>query len=885
MTALTKTVSGLVGNYKNSDFYQFTVNGTKTVDFDVNSVDGAPTLYIYNSSGTLLYSNSSYFSSSTTADAELEEVLASGTYYARVASTNDTHYTLSISTGTPTVGNGSSDAGGNSLAGATALGTLGTTPYVITDYVGGSDGMDYYSFNVSSISRLNVSVEGLQDNINGYLLNASGQTITSFSGSATSGITFSSILPPLTAGTYYFEITDSNTRSGTGYNLRLSATAIPDLAGNTIATARTVGTLSSTVQSFTDQVNPSDTDDYYSFQVGSTSRVSLLLSGLSNTAYLNLYDAAGNVIGYGTTGTALSNGSYIVNLPPLQVGTYYARVSSASDQTSYTLSLSAQVIPDLAGSTSATAYALNPTTTPAMVSDFVGDVDPTDDYSIVLASAATLDLRLTAGSTTTPADASLQLVTSSGSSIASSSATTTSDGLITVSLAPGTYYADVTELYGYNTPYTLTYSTGTPSVGSASYDGAGSTLATARNIGTLTPTTMSYADFVGSSDTDDIYQFTLASTATVQIDETGTVTGDSLYLLDVSGKTLAQTSGYQTQDISILQQLASGTYFLQVHGTNNTGYNLAFTGTPIPDIAGNSIANADNLGVLDKVGTTVSDFVGSVDPSDYYQFTLTAATTMRAVVSGLSYSSNNFYLLDVSGNQIASTSGGYGGDASLNWTLAAGTYFYEVTGNSTTNYSLTITPTRVFDQGGAALSSATNLSVLGTASISDFTGDAKSDLLLQNTNGTIVVETQANIAITGGVVIGNPGATWHVVGSGDFDGDSNTDILLQNDNSTIVDYLMNGTTVTAGYALGTPGAGWHVRGTGDLNADGKADVVLQNDNGGIVVWNTNGSSVTSSAYITNPGVGWTVEGVADFKCATVGPTFWSRTPTAPLSIT
>ena len=159
----------------------------------------------------------------------------------------------------------------------------------------------------------------------------------------------------------------------------------------------------------------------------------------------------------------------------------------------------------------------------------------------------------------------------------------------------------------------------------------------------------------------------------------------------------------------------------------------------------------------------------------------------------------------------------------------------------------------------------TGLVVNTTTTAEDFNADGKSDLLLQYSTGVIVIETQANLGVTNGFNVGNPGPTWHLVASADFNGDFQPDLLLQNDDSTIVEYLMNGTTISAGYSFGTPGAGWHVRGTGDFNADGKADIVLQNDNGGIVIYNTNGTAVSAAAYVTNPGAGWTVAGVADLN--------------------
>ncbi len=147
----------------------------------------------------------------------------------------------------------------------------------------------------------------------------------------------------------------------------------------------------------------------------------------------------------------------------------------------------------------------------------------------------------------------------------------------------------------------------------------------------------------------------------------------------------------------------------------------------------------------------------------------------------------------------------------------------------------------------------------------DFNGDGKSDLLLQNDNGSVVIATQANLAVTGAVAVGDPGPTWHVVGSADFNGDGQADILLQNNSGAVVDYLMNGTSVAAVNALGSPGTSWHVRGSGDFSSNGQADILLQNDNGSMVVWNTNGTAVIGATAIGSTPAGWTVEGVGDFN--------------------
>jgi hypothetical protein len=72
---------------------------------------------------------------------------------------------------------------------------------------------------------------------------------------------------------------------------------------------------------------------------------------------------------------------------------------------------------------------------------------------------------------------------------------------------------------------------------------------------------------------------------------------------------------------------------------------------------------------------------------------------------------------------------------------------------------------------------------------------------------------------------------------------------------------MNGTTVTqAGVVAGNPGPSWHVVGTGDFNGDGKTDIAWRNDNGSVAVWDMTGTTVQASAVLANPGTSWNVSG-------------------------
>ncbi|HAG85095.1 MAG TPA: pre-peptidase, partial [Cyanobacteria bacterium UBA12227] len=78
----------------------------------------------------------------------------------------------------------------------------------------------------------------------------------------------------LGTGTYYVRVFPYGS-ANTNYNLSLNATPL-DYAGNSLSSARNIGTLSGS-RSFSDWVGRADTNDYYRFYVGSQSNFSLNL--------------------------------------------------------------------------------------------------------------------------------------------------------------------------------------------------------------------------------------------------------------------------------------------------------------------------------------------------------------------------------------------------------------------------------------------------------------------------------------------------------------------------------------------------------------------------------------------------------------------------------
>ena len=58
--------------------------------------------------------------------------------------------------------------------------------------------------------------------------------------------------------------------------------------------------------------------------------------------------------------------------------------------------------------------------------------------------------------------------------------------------------------------------------------------------------------------------------------------------------------------------------------------------------------------------------------------------------------------------------------------------------------------------------------------------------------------------------------------------------------------------------VGNPGPTWHVKGTGDFFGDGHTDLVMQNADGSVVLWDMSGSHIINAGVVGNPGASWNV---------------------------
>ncbi|MBW4495219.1 MAG: pre-peptidase C-terminal domain-containing protein [Oscillatoria princeps RMCB-10] len=560
-----QTVSDSVGQSDPNDYYTFTLDASSQLSLNLNGLSGSGYVNLLDKSGQ--YINGAW-NDGTTAGS-LSNLLDAGKYYLQVSGYGaDSDYTLDLSATAKAI---PLDGAGSSTADAAEL-DISSGTQSVSDWLGNPvDRSDYYSFTLDSSSSVSLNLDGLSSGVSFNLLDSSGNYVNYGWGDATTAASLSSLLQ---AGTYYVAV--EGYWGETDYTLNLSATAkeIPaDNAGNTLDLAKDLGVLSSP-QTASDWVdNYIDPTDYYKFTLDTSSKLNLTLDGLSKQgAYVHLLDSSGNYINYawsdGTTPASLSS--------LLDTGTYYVQVSGGyGGDTDFSLNLSAtpEAIPqDTAGSTPAEAIDLGALSQPQTVSEWVDSrLDPTDTYEFTLAESSEVSLgldSLTGAASVTLLDSNEQYVTGAwGDATTAASATRL--------LAAGTYYAQVSASAS-DVDYALNLSATAKAIPA---DGAGNTPEGAKALGDLSAA-QTLSDWVGSPiDPNDYYSFTLPAAGTVSLTVSGLSAGAGLTLYDSNQVYLNGSYGDGANPASLSQQLAAGSYLVQVSSWEQTDYNLSLSPT------------------------------------------------------------------------------------------------------------------------------------------------------------------------------------------------------------------------------------------------------------------------------------------------------------------
>ncbi|MCC7373894.1 MAG: hypothetical protein IT581_04500 [Verrucomicrobiales bacterium] len=480
-------MSGRVNEGAPADFYRFEVTG---VVADVSGLIPRATLQSYLQLSLVQDANSNFV-------VEDEEVLATdqgytgsdaitrlwlnpGVYYLRVQaiSTYNTSYELTLSkTAKPSSG-GSAD---DTLADANQRNPILPARPVV-DFVGSSDGVDYYRFEVTNlVHEARAIIPGstmtgyltlrLIQDVNGNQLPDDNEVLATDAGHTGEPAEVERWLNP---GTYYIGV-HAYPGYSTGYELTLSLAPQPQSGGqrdDTIALADTRNPLVP-ARAVSDFVGSSDDTDYYRFEVpDSVSEVQAVLprSSLVGYAILTiLRDANQNgvmeddEVMAAATGHGGADARVLTWLDP---GTYYLRVSAYPGySTTYSVTLAVLPRPWSRGildNDANSATALGHISAPRQVDDYLGNSDEADYYQFEVSGPTRkvtallprdflngyIFLKLFRDANNDSILEEMKSAVGHGGASAS----------IEQDLGPGTYYLGVLRYPGYTTTYRLVLS-------------------------------------------------------------------------------------------------------------------------------------------------------------------------------------------------------------------------------------------------------------------------------------------------------------------------------------------------------------------------------------------------------------------------------------------
>ena len=408
-----------------------------------------------------------------------------------------------------------------------------------------------------------------------------------------------------------------------------------------------------------DTVNSTGNDaDYFRFTLTAARRMRFELRNLSANANLFLHDASGRVVRRSTRGgTAVDSIEHT-----LAAGTYYVRVDAVSSGT-----IRYQLRYDLWPRAHGPVVNLGNLTGVSAARTRAGTVNSTsndaDYFRFTLTAARTMRFELR----NLGANANLFLHDASGRVVRRSTRGGTAVDSIERTLAAGTYYVRVDAVSSGTIRYQLRYGPWHIGYGPVVSLGNLTGVAAARTrAGTVN----------SASDDADSFRFTLTAARTMRFELRNLGANANLYLHDASGSIVGRSTRGGTAEDSIERALAAGTYYVRVDAvaSGTIRYQLRYGPWSIGLGPTVNLGNLTNVTTIRRRSGTVSRTDGS---GDAFRFTTTALRTMSFELHGLSGDAD-LYLLDASGDKIASSILNGTDVDSIVLPLAAGTYFIQV---------------------------------------------------------------------------------------------------------------------------------------------------------------------------------------------------------------
>ncbi|MDX2241922.1 MAG: S8 family serine peptidase [Leptolyngbyaceae cyanobacterium bins.302] len=268
------------------------------------------------------------------------------------------------------------------------------------------------------------------------------------------------------------------------------------------------------------------------------------------------------------------------------------------------------------------------------------------------------------------------------------------------------------------------------------------------------------------------------------------------------------------------------------------------------DAAGNTLAAARSIDA--SLGfQSFGDRVESLDPNDYYRFSLNRSASLSLSLQNLSADAN-LQLLNSQGVVVQSSTNTGASAEALNTALNPGTYYIRVLParlDAATDYTLNFNA-----------QSNPNIDIVWR----DYASGANAVWLMGGSSNTIS---------TGSVSIRSVEPNWQMEAIADFNQDGSNDILWREYGNGITSIWfmggVSGTTIASTTLLSITPTHWQIEGVADFNQDGITDIIWRDYASGMNgVWlmgGANNTTVASVGVLDTIGTTWRIEGVADFN--------------------